>query len=78
MVGYLRKREEKKRVKRTLEDCTSGEDGRKMKGGGDGKTEEAQERERERRTAKKGRIDKASWNFFNPGPGLCAAKKLRQ
>lgn len=48
MVGYLRKREEKKRVKRTLEDCTSGEDGRKMKGGGDGKTEEAQERERER------------------------------
>lgn len=73
MVGYLRKREEK-RVKRTLEDCTSGEDGRKMKGGGDGKTEEAQERERE----KKGRIDKASWNFFNPSPGLCAAKKLRQ
>lgn len=32
-------------------------------GGGDGKTRSARGR-----TAKKGRIDKASWNFFNPSP----------
>lgn len=53
-----------------MEDCTSGEDGRKMngeepEGEGDDKTRSA-----EGRTAKKGRIDKASWNFFNPSPPL--------
>lgn len=38
----------------------NGEEG---EGGGDGKTRSARGR-----TAKKGRIDKASWNFFNPSP----------
>lgn len=68
--SYLRKKKRKGKSKERWKIAQAARmeekwTGRNRKRGRDDKTRSA-----EGRTAKKGRIDKASWNFFNPSPPL--------